>query len=85
MSMTHATARSNAGRPLFLRLFALLFASLAITLGARGAEAAGTLTGNISNARTNNFLEGAVVEIPALGLTTLADNSGRFVLDGVPP
>jgi iron complex outermembrane receptor protein len=85
MSMTHATAPSFAGRPLFLRFFSLLITFLVVAMGARGADAAGTLTGNISNAGTNNLLEGALVEIPALGLTTFTDNTGRFVLDGVPP
>ena len=40
----------------------------------------GTLTGTVSNAATNNSLEGARVELPKLGLTALTDNTGRFVL-----
>ncbi|MEO6245495.1 MAG: carboxypeptidase regulatory-like domain-containing protein, partial [Opitutaceae bacterium] len=48
------------------------------------AEGGGTITGNISNATTGNLLEGARVEAPALGLSTLADNSGRYLLTGVP-
>ena len=51
---------------------------------ARTAET-GTLTGSISNAATGNLLEGAKVELPQLGLSALADNTGRYVLAGVPP
>src|SRR5688500_14804093 len=40
----------------------------------------GTLTGTVSNAATSNSLEGARVELPKLGLSTLTDNTGRFVL-----
>ena len=85
--MTSVTTLPPGDRRFFHRLFAcllVLFASGAVP-PARGADAAGTLTGNISNAGTNNLLEGALVEIPALGLTTFSDNTGRFVLDGVPP
>lgn len=51
----------------------------------RAADAAGTLTGNVSNAGTGNLLGGARIELPQLGLTTLTDNTGRYVLDEVPP
>jgi iron complex outermembrane receptor protein len=44
----------------------------------------GTISGVISNSATGNLLEGARVEIPALGLSALTDNSGRYVLGGVP-
>jgi hypothetical protein len=40
----------------------------------------GTITGNVSNLATGNLLEGAQVEIPALGLRTLTDNTGRYTL-----
>jgi len=49
-----------------------------------GAHATGTITGSISNAATRNLLEGAKVELPALGLSALTDNTGRYVLTGVP-
>src|SRR5690606_18619256 len=39
---------------------------------------------NVSNVATRNLLEGAKVELPGLGLSTLTDNTGRFVLTGVP-
>ncbi len=50
---------------------------------AAGASA-GTITGSISNAATRNLLEGARVEVPALGFSELTDNTGRYVLTGVP-
>ncbi len=48
------------------------------------AADAGSITGNVSNIATGNLLQGARVDIPALGLTTLTDNSGRYVLSPVP-
>jgi TonB-dependent receptor len=46
---------------------------------------AGTITGVVSNSDTRNLLEGARIEIAALGLLTLTDNTGRYVLPDVPP
>ena len=46
--------------------------------------ATGALTGAVSNTATGNLLPGARVEIPALGLSALTDNTGRYVLGGVP-
>ena len=43
-----------------------------------GADS-GSLTGVVSNVATGNFLEGAKIEIPALRLTVLTDETGRFV------
>ena len=67
-------------------------AAFAVSLpGTRAAETAvatqdaGTITGSVSNTATRNLLEGAKVELPALGLSVLTDNTGRFVLVGVPP
>ena len=51
---------------------------------AHAADASGTLTGSVSNNATRNQLEGAVVAVPALNLTTLTDNSGRFTLSNLP-
>lgn len=50
----------------------------------QAAEATGVVTGTVSNAATRNLLEGAKVEVPALGRSALTDNTGRFVLSGVP-
>jgi len=42
------------------------------------------LTGQVSNAATRSLLEGAAVEIAALGRRTLTDNLGQFVLNNLP-
>ena len=48
--------------------------------GASGAEIVGT----VSNAGTGNLLEGARVELPALGRTSWVDRTGRYVMAEVP-
>jgi TonB-dependent receptor len=76
--VNHYSARSlRCLRPLFcyLSLFYLLSLS---------AAHAAALTGNVSNVATRNLLEGARVEVPALGLTALTDNTGRYVLAAIP-
>ena len=64
------------------------FSLVAVVLGfgisaASGADA-GVITGNVSNAATRNLLSGARVEIPSLALGALTDDTGRYVLAGVP-
>ena len=69
--------------PRLVRIFALLaFLNLPSLLRAAAAE--GVLSGTVSNAVTGNLLEGARVEVPALGLSALADKTGRYVLTGLP-
>ena len=65
----------SLSRPLPLSLYLLLSLS---------ALRAATLTGNISNVATGNLLEGAQVAVPSLGLSTLTDNTGRYVLPSLP-
>jgi TonB-dependent receptor len=50
----------------------------------RAADATVTVVGNVANAATRNLLGGARVELPQLGLSALTDNTGRYVLSGVP-
>ena len=50
----------------------------------RAADSGGSVSGTVSNNQTGNLLQGAKVEIPSLGLTTLVDATGRYVLAGVP-
>ncbi len=57
---------------------------LALLGAATLARAAGVLGGNVSNTATGNMLEGARIEIPALGLSAFTDNTGRYVLTNVP-
>ncbi|MBI5693050.1 MAG: TonB-dependent receptor [Verrucomicrobia bacterium] len=51
---------------------------------ARAGEPTGAVTGTVSNLATGNLLEGAQLELPALGLRTLTDATGRYLLVGVP-
>ena len=53
-------------------------------LDAQTAESGGTLTGSVSNAATHNMLEGATITVPQLNLTTLTDNTGRYILTRLP-
>src|SRR4051812_4319982 len=87
-------AMNSTRRPCFsLRVFSAvagrqLFAVAIIAgpLYGPGAIAAetGVVTGTVSNTATGNLLEGAKVEVPQLGVTALTDNTGRFVLTGLP-
>ena len=63
---------------------ALAFALTSPALAAGAAPSTGILTGTVNNAATGNLLEGARIDVPKLGLTTLTDNTGRFVLAGLP-
>ncbi|MDO8545007.1 MAG: TonB-dependent receptor [Opitutaceae bacterium] len=67
-----------------LALAAFPFARAADTIPAASVSPTGVITGSVSNSATRNLLEGARVEVPALGLSALSDNTGRFVLTGVP-
>ena len=77
------TSRLLFGRS--ARLFTLL-TGLACAFASPLAHAAdaGVIAGTVSNAATGNLLEGARVQVPALGRTALADETGRYVLSGLP-
>ena len=51
-----------------------LLLSLSLFLSASTAHAA-TISGNVSNLATGNLLQGARVEIPALGVSALVDET----------
>src|SRR5687767_1886604 len=42
------------------------------------------VTGQVSNAATRALLEGAAIEITALGLRTLTDGMGRYTFENLP-
>lgn len=65
----------------FVSLFALQSSG---QTSSSSASSAGTVTGNVGNADTNRLLEGAKVDILSLGLSTLTDSTGRYVLHNVP-
>jgi iron complex outermembrane receptor protein len=67
------------------RSFALIGSLIVASLPSSAAAAeTGTITGAVSNVATGNLLAGAKIEIPALGLSTLTDDSGAFILAPVP-
>ncbi len=81
--MTAATVSSWAlsGRRTCLAI-GLALASLVLATHARAADG-GSVTGSVSNIATGTLLEGARVEIPTLGLSTLTDNTGRYSFPNV--
>jgi len=50
----------------------------------RTGSDASQISGQVSNVATRSLLEGAAVEIPALGIRTLTDNLGRFTFEQLP-
>jgi TonB-dependent receptor len=62
---------------------------LLFTFGAASAlaqaAATGALTGTVNNLATGRLLDGARVEVAALGRTVLTDGDGRFLLPDLPP
>jgi len=78
-----------AGRNLASVAPALALALAHVTFAADASSGAGSsggiVSGSVSNSATSNLLEGARVEAPALGISALTDNTGRYVLTGVPP
>jgi TonB-dependent receptor len=82
MSTTTPIPRAWQGRNSLFRLLTLCFTL--VTSAFAADSSGGTITGNVSNAGTSNLLEGARIEIPALGRSALTDNTGRYVMSGVP-
>jgi iron complex outermembrane receptor protein len=70
--------------PLLPQLLRLAWLGTLIFLRTAYAADPGTITGTITNSATRNTLEGAAVSIPALSLTSLSDNAGRYTLNSVP-
>lgn len=69
------------------RTFLAIIAGWFLTTNAvnsQTAETSATISGTVSNASTNNMLEGAKIELLPFGLQTYADQAGRYVLTGVP-
>ena len=83
--MRTTTTRHDALRPLQALLRAACFATLVFCslIPLRAADSAGAVSGAVSNQATGNLLQGAKVEIPALGLSTLVDETGnKVMIDG---
>ena len=71
-------------QPAFVLCIALVAAFLFMTPARAASAGTGVISGAVSNAATRDSLEGVRVSIPDLGLTVLTDQTGRFVLAGVP-
>ncbi len=75
-------------RVLFAALLALsasvAFLPTALVAQTTATASTGVITGIVTNRTTGNGLIGARVEIPALNLSALVDNTGRYLLN-VPP
>ncbi|PHX71467.1 MAG: hypothetical protein CK548_06650 [Opitutia bacterium] len=65
-------------------LRAILIALLASTLVHAQAVGSATISGQVSNAATKSYLQGAVVEIVGTALSTTTDREGRFELVRLP-
>jgi TonB-dependent receptor len=63
---------------------ALILSVCLVALSALRAADTATLSGTVSNVATGNLLEGARVEIPALRLAALSDETGRYVFSALP-
>ncbi|KQM63455.1 hypothetical protein ASE75_13555 [Sphingomonas sp. Leaf17] len=87
--MTIDPSRRIRGRALVAALL-LGCAAMPFTTAAAHAETAaepragGVIAGTVSQAGSGEYLDGASVGIPALGLATVADRTGRYELTGVP-
>ena len=90
MNPTTLSPRARPARPFRLAcLLAALAAGGALSLpapalAAERAAAAGVVSGIITNKATGNGLIGARAEIPALNLSALVDQTGRYLISGVP-
>ncbi len=81
-------AATSPARLLQASLLALASIGLTVPIVASAQTAAtassGVVSGIVTNKTTGNGLIGAKVEIPALNMTALVDNTGRYILRGVP-
>ena len=64
-------------------LLAVGFA-LGLTSAHAAGAAGGSIGGQVSNAATRSFLQGAVVELAGTGLTAITDREGRYQFSDVP-
>ncbi|MBM3854006.1 MAG: hypothetical protein FJ399_12765, partial [Verrucomicrobia bacterium] len=79
--LLHLRSLTRLVGPVVYLFLALLTAGL--PAGVAAEPGSGVISGSVSNSATGNLLEGAKIEIPALGVSTLTDNSGRYVLSGL--
>jgi len=72
----------KTSRPLLVfRALALLFLGAPAALP---AQSTGTVTGRVLNANTGQYLRNATISVKGTALTTVSEDSGSFLLGGVP-
>ena len=81
-ALSFSPARAAVVRAILAFAVALISSFVASPL--RAADT-GVIAGTVSNAATGNLLEGARVYVPQIGRTIFADETGRYVLSGLPP
>jgi hypothetical protein len=57
------------------------FLGFALAALSAASAAAGTITGQVSNAATKSYLEGAIVEVAGTSQRATTDREGRYHLD----
>src|SRR5688572_14117809 len=85
--MTTNPVYSRLGAPSPKRFFQtalIAFAALAVSLTCLRAAETTAVSGIVTNKTTGNGLIGAKVEIPALNRSALVDDTGRYIINGVP-
>ena len=66
------------------RFSAGLFLAALLSATSASAQVTGSVAGAVVSTATRNALQGAVVSAPSLGRSELTDNSGAFLLQGLP-
>lgn len=67
-----------------LRWLGALLLAIALLPGSTAAQERGSVTGTVVSAETEQPLQGVQVAIPALNVSAVTDERGRFLLTGVP-
>lgn len=83
MNYLRPSARAHALSRL-LRHATSLFLLVAASALLRAADGSGSVAGSVTSSKTRNALKGATVTVPSLNRTVLTDDSGAFILGGLP-
>lgn len=65
-------------------VFGMVAAALSLSAGGLAAQATGTITGRVTDGTTAQPIASAQISIAGLGIGTLTQQNGRFVLQNVP-
>ena len=82
----HHSNQVSSARTLLAFVLALTLELFVVPAHAQPAPGrSGTVTGTVNNVATGRLLDGARVEIAALGRSVLTDGDGRFLFQDLPP